>query len=95
MRVTEENSKVFLPQSIDAKYESEIEVIRNTILREFESYKREIENRMIKIEEKKDKRVGVDSRKKRGGKVYVSKNQEWKYLTLKKISQINQQKIWL
>ena len=44
-RVTdlEENSKVFLPQPIDAKYQSEMEVVRNTILKEFDIYKREIE----------------------------------------------------
>ena len=50
-RVTdlEENSKVSLPQPIDAKFESEMVVVRNTILKEFDNYKREMEEKLIKI----------------------------------------------
>ena len=54
-------------------------------MNEFDEYKKEIENKMIKIEEKKRKREGVDRKDRGRGKIDVSRNQEWKNLTLMEI----------
>ena len=62
-----------------------MEVIRNTIISEFEIYKREREEKLIKIERKKNRRVGVDRKEVERDKVDVSRNQEWKNLTRQEI----------
>ena len=69
-----ENGQVYLPKAVNAKVESEMSIIRNIILEEFEKYKEEIDKQNENIEKKKEK----DERKKR----FESKiNQEWKNLT--------------
>ena len=79
-----ENAQVFLPKAVDAKTESELNIIRNIILEEFDRYKKEIENRNENIKRKNKK----DNEKKRENEKVENKkpfnnNQEWMNMTNK------------
>ena len=57
-RVTDldENSRVVLPKPASDALESEMEVIRETIMREFKKYKRKVEEKLIKVARNKEKK---------------------------------------
>ena len=62
----EENSRVVLPKPASDALESEMEVIRETIMREFKKYKKEVEEKIIKEateKEKRKKNTKLDERK--------------------------------
>lgn len=51
----QENGQVFLPKAVNAKVESELALIRNVILEEFDKYKEEIEKQNENMNRKKER----------------------------------------
>ena len=97
-RVTDldENSRVVLPKPASDKLESEMEIVRETIMREFKRYKKEIEEKLVKMDEnklknrermrirsngvKRKRENETDREMERKNRVDTSRNQEWSNL---------------